>query len=122
MAEFAKAANITVEQLGNVFDFKEQDLTFIAPLTGSVADRQVEFSECVLVGYELVYRNKWTKASKLSEKMDDHGLDLRNLARNLTRHSDIFRKTGQKRGSKYKLTDIGKRAALELVRRIATSA
>ena len=122
IAEFAKAANITAEQLGNVFDFKEQDLTFIAPLTGSLADRQFQFCESILIGSELVYGNKWTKASILTKKMDDYGLHTRNLARNLARRSGIFRRTGQKRGSKWKLTDVGIREALDLVRRIATSA
>jgi len=122
IAKFAEETDLSVEQLENVFEFNEQDLNFIAPLTGSVPDKQVDFTQCILIALELVYRKKSIDATELVKKLDDYGLDKKNLARSLTSHPDIFRKIGKKKETKYKLTDVGKTSAIQLVRTLATPA
>jgi len=118
--KFSRDTNLSVEQLENVFEFNEHDLHFIAPLTGSVPEKQVSLTQCVLIGLELVYRKKSIDATELAKKLDDYGLDTKNLARSLSSHSDIFRKIGKKRQTKYKLTDVGKTSAIQLVQTLAT--
>jgi hypothetical protein len=118
--KLAKATSLSSEQLENVFEFNEQDLHFIAPLAGSVPERQVNFAQCILIGLELVYQKKSIDATVLSRQLDDYGLDTKNLARSLASRSDIFRKIGKKRQTKYKLTDIGKTSAIQLVQTLAT--
>lgn len=118
---FAEAANLSVDQLDNVFEFNEDSMKFIAPLTGSVPQRQVIFTHCVLIGLERVYRKKSIKATELAGMLYDYGLSIKNLSRSLQNHPDIFRKVGKKKETRYKLTDIGKTSAIELVHTIATS-
>jgi hypothetical protein len=118
--KLAKDTSLSSEQLGNVFEFSEQDLRFIAPLTGSVPEKQVNFAQCVLIGSESVYQKKSVAATDLSRQLDDYGLDTANLARTLGNRSDLFRKIGKKRQTLYKLTDIGKTSAIQLVRTLAT--
>lgn len=120
IAKFAKDTSLSAEQLENVFEFNEQDLHFIAPLTGSVPEKQVDLTQCILIGLELVYQKKSIAATELARQLDDYGLDTKNLARSLASHSDIFRKIGKKRQTRYKLTDIGKTSAIQLVRTLAT--
>lgn len=119
--KFAESSNLSVGQLENVFEFSENNLKFITPLSGSIAERQVSFTQCVLIALEKVFGKKSINALDLAKKLDDYGLSGHHLARNLQRHPNIFRKIGKKRGTKYKLTDVGKSSALELVRALATS-
>lgn len=117
---FAEAANLSVEQLENVFEFNKESLRFIAPLTDSVPQKQITFTHCILTGLEQVYGKKSIKATELAGMLDDYGLSTANLARGLQSRSDIFRKVGKKRETRYKLTDVGKNSAIELVRTLAT--
>lgn len=117
--KFAKGTHLSAEQLENVFEFNDSP-HFIAPLTGSVPENQVGFTQCVLIGLELVYRKKSIDATELAKNLGDYGLDTQNLARSLASRSDIFRKIGKKRQTKYKLTDIGKTSAIQLVQTLAT--
>lgn len=119
--KLAKDTSLSSEQLENVFEFNEQDLHFIAPLTGSIPEKQVNLAQCILIGLELVYQKKSIDATELSRQLDDYGLGAKNLARSLASRSDIFRKIGKKRQTKYKLTDVGKTSAIQLVRTLATS-
>jgi len=116
-----KEANLTVEQLENVYDFGDQDLTVIAPLEGTVPDKQVSFTQCLLIGLERVYSKKSISAPELTKKIDDTGLNTKNLSRSLKNRPDIFRKMGKKKETVYKLTDVGKTSAIALVRTLATS-
>jgi hypothetical protein len=118
--KFAENTNLPVEQLENVFQFNEHDLQFIAPLTGSLSEKQVILAQCVLIGLEFVYGKKLIDATELAKKIDDFGLDPHNFARSLSNRSDIFRKMGKKRQTKYKLTDVGKTSATQLVHNLAT--
>jgi hypothetical protein len=118
--KFAENANLSIEQLGNVFEFNEDDFQFIAPLTESLPEKQVILAQCVLIGLEFVYGKKLIDATELAKKLDDFGLDSHNFARSLSNRSDIFRRIGKKRQTKYKLTDIGKTSAIQLVHTLAT--
>jgi hypothetical protein len=117
--KIAEATNLSSEQLENVFEFNENDIRFIAPLTGSVPEKQINFAQCVLIGLELIYQKKSIDATELSRQLDDYGLDTKNLARSLANRTDIFRKIGKKRQTKYKLTDVGKASAIQLVRTLS---
>lgn len=119
--KFAEASNLSVDQLENVFEFSEKDLKFIAPLSGSVAERQSDFTQSVLIGLEKVSGKKSIGALDLAKRFSDYGLSGHHLTRNLQRRPNIFRKIGKKRSTKYRLTDIGKSSAIELIRALATS-
>jgi len=121
LEKFAEKVSLSIDQLEDVFEFNEQDLKFIyRPLTGSVADRQVSFTQCILIGLEEIYQKKSLATSELMKKLDDYGLDSNNLSRNLQRRPNIFRMTGRGKATKYKLTDIGKTSAIQLVQTLAT--
>lgn len=117
---FAESMKLSVAQLANVFDFSEDTLRFIAPLTGSIQQKQIIFTQCVLIALEQVYKKRSIKAIELTEMLDYYGLSASNLARSLKNCSDIFRKIGKKRNTLYKLTDVGKNSAIELVHSLAT--
>lgn len=119
--KFAQATNLSVGQLENVFEFGEQGLRFIAPLTGRIAERQVSFAQCVLICLEHVYGKKTIATLEFTKFFDDFGLTTKNLARNIRRHNTLFRIFGKKKGAKYRLSDVGKTSAIELVRTLATS-
>lgn len=119
--EFAEATNLSVDQLENVFEFDEQGLRFIAPLTGSIPERQVSFVQCVLIGLEYVYGKKSISATEFAKIFDDYGLSKKNIGRSLGRHRPLFRMFGRKKSTKYRLTDVGKTSAIELVHTLATS-
>jgi len=120
IAKFAEAANLSVDQLANVFEFGDDGLNFIAPLTGSIKQKQVDFTQCVLICLERVYEKKSIEATELVSMLDDFGLSTKNLSRSLQSHPDIFRKIGKKRETRYRLTDVGKTSALKLVHELAT--
>jgi len=119
--KFAEDAHLSIDQLENVFEFGKEDLKLIAPLTGTIPDKQVSFTHCLLIGLGYVFQRKAIAATELAQKLDDYGLSSDNLARSLTSRSDIFRKIGKKKETKYKLTDVGKTSAMELLRTLATS-
>jgi hypothetical protein len=118
---FAQDAQVSVEQLENVFEFGRESLKVIAPLHGSLPEKQASFAQCLLIGLERVYQRKTLPAPELARMLDDYGLSAKNLARSLKSRSDIFRKVGKKKETKYKLTDVGKTGAIELVKTMATS-
>lgn len=118
--EFAEASDLSVNQLENVFEFGEKGLRFIAPLTGSLPERHVTFAQCVLIGLERVYGKKVIGAPTFTRIFDDYALSTNNLTRSLRGHPTIFRIFGQRKGTRYRLTDIGKQSAIELVRTLAT--
>jgi hypothetical protein len=108
-----------VDKLKDVFEFKEDKPVFIAKLEGTTAKKQVKLSQCLLVVFDELYGNDWLETSILRQILDDYGIPLTNLARNLTNQKEIFRKMGQKQATKYKLTGQGKKKALELIRELA---
>jgi hypothetical protein len=120
IVKFAEATILSVNQLENVFAFDEDEIKFITPLEGSTPQRQVSFTQCVLIGLEYVYNKRSIEAAELVSMLDYYGLTTNNLARSLRQNSDIFRKIGKKRSTKYRLTDIGKTSALALVNTLAT--
>lgn len=118
--KFAKNANITLEQLKDVLDFKENGPIFIGRFEGNEAEKQVQISELVLLVMHEVYEHEWVTSSFLWQVLQECGVSsLDNLAANLSQRTDLFRAMGQKRGRKYRLTGPGKTAALELLSRLA---
>lgn len=119
IARFAKKVNLDVDKLKDVFEFKEDKPLFIAKVEGTNAEKQVKFSQCLLVVFDEIYERDWLETSILRQMLDDYGISLANLARNLTNRKEIFRKMGQTQATKYKLTGQGKKKALELIRELA---
>lgn len=119
IVRFAKKANLDVDKLKDVFEFKEDKPIFIAKVEGTDVEKQVKFSQCLLVVFDEIYEKEWLEASILRQMLDDFGTPLANLARNLTNQKEIFRKMGPKQATKYKLTGQGKKKALELIRELA---
>jgi hypothetical protein len=119
--KLAKDANITIEQLKDVFDFKENVPIFISKAEGKEAsEKQVQISELVLLVMHEVYEQEWLASSFLWQVLQECGVgSLDNFAANLSQRTDLFRAMGKKRGRKYRLTGPGKTAALELLKRLA---
>lgn len=119
IVRFAKKASLDVDKLTDVFEFKEDKPVFIARVEGTDAEKQVKISQCLLIMFSEMYEKDWLETLSLRKMLDDYGIPLANLARNLKRQKGIFRKMGQKQATKYKLTGQGKKKALELIRELA---
>lgn len=121
IVKFAETLRLTVDQLENVFDFDEDGVNIVTPLVGSIPSKQVTITHCVLICLEHVYDKKSVSSSDLKKLIDDYGVVTKNLSRSLQNKSDIFRRVGKVRGTKYRLTDVGKTSGLELIRTLAMS-
>ena len=121
IAEFANETNIEIRKLKDVFEFDEDKPIFIGRVEGSEAEKQAQISKCLLIAYKSVYRKDWVEASFLSRALDDYGVrSLKNLATNLGKLKDEFRTKGQSRWKQYKLTQQGRKTALDLIRQLST--
>lgn len=114
VAQFASKCNLSIEQLGSIFEFQSDKPVFIIRgLGGTDAERQVQISRYLLAAYGEVYGKEWVK---LRAVLEDHGIgSLANLAKNLTKHSTIFNVKGQAKGTEYKLIDAAKRETFGLI-------
>jgi uncharacterized protein with NAD-binding domain and iron-sulfur cluster len=119
IARFAKKVNLDVDKLKDIFEFKEDKPVFIAKVEGTDGEKQGKASQCLLIVFDEIYEKDWLETSILRQMLDDYGIPLANLARNLTNQKEIFRKMGQKQATKYKLTGLGKKKASELIRELA---
>jgi hypothetical protein len=121
IAEFANEANVEVSKLDDIFEFGEDKPIFIGRVEGSEIEKQVQISRCLLAAYESVYGKDWVGSSILWKALDDYGVGaLANLAKNLGKYEDEFRAKGQRRGRQYKLTQQGRKNALDLIRQLST--
>lgn len=121
IANFANEANVEVRKLKDIFEFDEDKPMFIGKVEGSEAEKKVQISKCLLVAYKIVYRKDWVDASFLSKALDDYGVrSLANLAANLGKCEEEFRAKGKGRGRQYKLTQQGRKNALDLIRQLST--
>ncbi|TET26556.1 MAG: hypothetical protein E3J73_04325 [Candidatus Bathyarchaeum sp.] len=120
IAEFAKKAGIESGKLRDFYDFEEDEPVFIGKVEGREAEKQIQISKCLLIAYESVYGISWVKTSILSKALDNYGVgSLNNLAKNLGKCRDDFRSKGQFRGTQYKLTQLGRESALNLLRQLS---
>ena len=121
IAKFAKEANFEVSKLKDLFEFEEDKPIFIGRVEGNEAEKQVQISKCLLLAYRSVYGKNWVETSFLSKALDDYGVgSLGNLATNLRKHEEEFRAKGHHRWKQYKLTQQGRKNALDLIRQLSS--
>ena len=114
---FASKCNVTPEQLKNVYHFEPEKPIYIVPFRGSDSDKQINVSRFLLAAYEEVYDVEWIS---LRKDLTEHGIkSLANLARNLDKHSELFRSKGQQKGTAYKLVDTAKLETFKMIRELA---
>jgi hypothetical protein len=120
-SKLANLCEITVEQLGNVFDIENNKVSLIAPLQGTESEKQTNGSLCILAANEAVAGEGWLDATVLAESLASAGVgSLTNLSRTLKGEPDLFRKKGSKVNVMYKLTNQAKTRAFSLIRQLAT--
>ncbi len=113
ISKLAEAAGITVNQLKDLFQFEEQGPVFIGRVSGTEAEKQFQISRLTMLVFKDVYEQEWVRGSVLWKILKDYGVgSLDNLSANLTSKESEIRAMGQKRGRKYKLTEIGRQNAL----------
>ncbi|MDH3766601.1 MAG: hypothetical protein OER82_12450 [Nitrosopumilus sp.] len=119
--ELAELCLISVQELNDVFKFKDDSFDIIAPIEGNDALKRNIASQCYLAASEICYSKDWVDSVELAECMRSMGLkDMSNLSKQLKRWSEIFRSTGTRGHNKYKLTSgIGRKSAFELIRKLA---
>jgi len=122
LEKLAKTAGIQVQQLKDIFQFAEKEPVFIGKVAGTEANRQVQISRLLLLAMQEAYGTEWVEGSFLSKALQDYGVgSLPNLARNLGEETADFRAMGQKKGRKYKLTEQGRKTAIESVKQLTAT-
>lgn len=115
----AKIVDIEVSQLKDIFQFEEKEPIFIGRVEGTEAEKQVQACRLIILVSKEVYEQEWVDGSFLWKVLKDLGIgSLDNLSRNLKSREDEFRMMGQKTGKKYKLTEPGRRNALQSLRQL----
>ena len=119
--ELAKLCSITLEELMDVFKFRENTVEIIVPIIGNDAFKRLIGSQCYLAAAEIVFDKEWIESKELTECMRSMGVkDLANMAPTLKKLSDIFRSSGSRGHNKYKLTSgFGRKSAFELIKKLA---
>lgn len=117
----AKTANVNPADLADIFHFGEKEPTFIGKFSGNEAEKQFLICRLILLAMDMIYGQNWVKGSFLGKILKDCGVGSRqHLAENLGKYRAEFRTMGQKKGKKYKLTQVGKRNAIESLRQYIT--
>lgn len=118
--ELARICGIDVKELDNVFYVKDNEIRLVSPLSGKETEKQIKASVCILLAYEILFGKTWLSSLVMSKSLDLSGVgNLRNLAKNLKRNSDLFRKSGTKRATEYKITGPGRTKAIEIIKKVA---
>ena len=119
--ELARLCSISIEELNDIFNFKEKGVEIISPIEGKEHLKRIIVSLCYLAASEICYSKEWVESSELAECMRSMGIkDISNLAKQLKRLSETFRSTGTRGHSKYKLTSgIGRKSALDVIHKLA---
>lgn len=104
-SQLALDCGVSVEQLKDAISMQDEKIELLSSFTGSDAKKQIHVAQCVLIAYETIFKNEWTKASLLNERLDELGIqNLGNLASNLQKYPLLFRKRGSGKATEYKLT------------------
>ena len=118
--ELANQCNIDVTELDDVFYFKDELVQVLPTLPGTGPEKHVIAAQCILIAYDIVYKQAWVKAVDLAQCFKLSKINLLNhLARNLNKHKQSFRSQGKKKGVEYKITESGKKSAFTTVKRLA---
>lgn len=118
--EFATICGIDAKEIDNVFYVKDNEIRLVSPLSGNETEKQIKASTCILLAYEVLFGKTWLSSLILSKSLDLSGVgNLTNLADNLKRNSDLFRKSGTKRATEYKITGPGRTKAIEIIKKVA---
>lgn len=116
LSKFAAQAGVSVEELGNVYDFRKDDLLVHYLLTGSDAEKQKQMTKLVLIASILVYGQEPLSGKALGKHMSEQKIgSMGNFSKNLKKEPGI-----KVLKNFYSLNTIGKQEALTLVRQLCT--
>jgi hypothetical protein len=119
--KLAELVGIEISQLKDIFQFEEKGPTFIGRVNGTEAEKQVQVCRLAIFILKEVYGQEWIEGSFLWKILQDCRIgSLDNLAANLRARENEFRMMGQKKGKKYKLTELGRQNAIQSLRQLAT--
>lgn len=109
----AKDSNITVEQLENIYDFKDGKIVIHKILNGSDAERQKIIARLALIAHLYVKNEDRLSGKALGKYMRDLNIgSLSHLASNLKKEEGI-----NPIKAYYKLNQIGKKEAFDLIQK-----
>lgn len=116
IAKFANASGISVDELGNVYDFANG--VFIhKPPSGSDAEKQKQIAKLALIANYYINSEEQLSGKAIGKYLENLGVGSRsNLAFNLKKESGIIKVKHY-----YKLNVLGRKEALEIVKRLATN-
>jgi len=119
--ELAQLCSISIEELNDIFRFKEKNVEIIFPIEGSDSLKRNLASQCYLAASEICYSKEWVDSAELAECMRSIGMkDISNLSTQLKKLSEVFRATGTRGHSKYKLTSgVGRKSAFNVINKLA---
>lgn len=119
--ELAQLCSISIEELNDIFRFKDEGVEIIAPIKGNDSLKRILASQCYLVASEICYSKEWVDSAELAECMRSMGVkDITNLSTQLKKLTEVFRTTGTRGHSKYKLTSgIGRKSAFNVINELA---
>ena len=110
---------MTVAELEDIFDFGDNEIRIIAPLSGTMSEKQLVAAQCILTAYRIIFNREWVIASELAKHMKALSLYNNNLSRDLAKNKQIFRKKGKTVSQEYKITDAGMKSSLNIIKDLA---
>ena len=123
--KLAKDANITIDQLRQIFDFEEEDLTLLTEIIGkNEEERQFKATLLMLTGLSYCYGREEILSPDLKERLAR--LDIRsltNLSANLRKYRQYILLKGRPGDprARYKITGPGKRKGLGMILELIAS-
>lgn len=117
----AKKTNLSIDELKNTIRIKNDSIEILGTITGTNSEKQVTVALCLLIAYEEIFGTEWVSSNIISECCRSIGISDPggNLATNLKKKSELFRKSST--ANEYKLTSgIGRKTAYALIKKLAT--
>lgn len=111
----AKAAEVSEDDLLNIYDFKGEEILIHKEIKGSDAEKQKIVAKLALIANEYIKGVLELSGKALGKYMKELAIgSMANLAANLKREKGIIKGRGY-----YKLNSIGKKEALSLIKDIS---
>ena len=115
----SQKAGLTVAELEDIFDFGDNEIRIIAPLSGTMSEKRLVATQCILTAYRIILNREWVIASELAKHMKALSLYNSHLSRDLAKNKQTFREKGKTKSKKYRITDVGIKSSLNIIKDLA---